>query len=268
MLPHRTNWCTRDARQCHAPIRLYLDSLTKAVMPAAGSRLFSRPVDVVLPNRSKEQAIDIFHAFQHSLIIAPRHVLTRDPDASIKLVLCPFWAFKVSASASYLAEVEPDATSSQPVEQWDSKEEVLMHPWDQEMLVPASYSIRRNLLEGLKSVPCSVPASSSPTGAASDSQPQLCVQTATLPIDEGLLATIADLAGVTREEVDVQDFEMRQSIAWQLALRSLRHRQVRVDAMHCKTCDNSHALQILGVCELRMLRCVHTKNSSGCQTQN
>jgi hypothetical protein len=198
-------------------------------LQSAAFRLFSRQVEILLPNRSKQEAIDLFHAFQHSHALAPRHILANTPEVSIKLVLCPFWSFKVSASASYLAEIGFDAareehTDVRRSQQW-STESIHMHPGKPEMLVPASYIIRRDLLEGLKPMLSCVPTSSA--RACMDAGPQLHVQTATLPLDGQLVDKIASVAGLQCSEVEVQELDVRQSIAWQLALRNLRLQQVR-----------------------------------------
>lgn len=172
----------------------------------------------------------MFHAFQHSHALAPRHILANTPEVSIKLVLCPFWSFKVSASASYLAEIGFDAAREERIDvrrcqQW-STENIHMDPGKPEMLVPASYIIRRDLLEGLKPMLSCVPTSSA-ARACMDAGLQLDVQTATLPLDGQLVDKIASVAGLQCSEVEVQELDVRQSIAWQLALRNLRLQQVR-----------------------------------------
>ena len=99
------------------------------------------------------------------------------------------------------------------------------------MLVPATYTLRPGLLGGLKpglrAAFAALHAQNANASSTAAPAAQLAgTQRITVPLDREQLGALAKAEGGDTTGVHVEPPELRQAIAWELALRNLRHAQV------------------------------------------
>jgi hypothetical protein len=193
----------------------------------AGTACEGHPAQVVPVKRSRDDAVQAFHAYHRRLALSPFNLLA-DPSSTVELVYYPFWAFGVTASGTYTAQVGHAAGRSAVIE-WTARsgsiEQRSVHPSEADVLVPATYSLRPSLLGGLKP---SLRDALSHAGS-----PRRNNQSHTLPLSAEVLQSLG------RAAAHVQPVAMHQEIAWELAARNLRHTFEDAAAQQCRALYNT-----------------------------
>lgn len=178
------------------------------------------PVTITL-----EQAKQRFNDHHSANVLAPASLLAEDPHHEVRLAYLPFWLFTAQLSTQFSASVGHTIPgTSPPHTKWTRSTTrhhvALIDRWQPLSQVYAAYTDRRDLAEGLK--------------------PVIQEQAAYLQLLAGAgaharhgqhLSQHATQHDRIREmalgqEVEVQAVEMRQSIAWELALRATRLAEV------------------------------------------
>eukprot|EP00892_Ulva_mutabilis_P001209 jgi/Ulvmu1/11089/UM070_0004.1 len=153
------------------------------------------------PERTKEQALDLFNAFHRKNILSPNALLKHH---SISLVFLPFWAFEAQGQLQYTATIRhPNADRSSQKVVTGTGQEVSTQAADAAAQVLATFELRRDLANGLKTALqtnawCPVPPQLSAEDAKSLLRTQMTCNIRVLPAD------------------------MHRGIAWALFLRALR----------------------------------------------
>lgn len=176
------------------------------------SRAGSTSSYAIQPERTKDQAVDLFNSFHRKNVLSPNALLKQH---KVALVFLPFWIFEVQGKLQYtatLGDLGADRSSQKVVT--GTGHDVTTRALDKHAQVAASYELRRDLANGLKSALQTnawyrVPRQFS----AKDAQALLRVDpkcnTRILPAD------------------------MHRGIAWALFLRALRHEHVCFRASAC-----------------------------------
>lgn len=161
--------------------------------------------------KTASQAKKEFEAHQRKHWLSPENLLDGGHSHAVRLAYFPFWAFQVTATVHYSAKIgTPGDNGSGTVWRQSSAhtiENIATNFCEPSAQVYASYHDRRDLAEGLK---------------ASIQECADRMQPVVLPLSQSVLAE-QPWCHKADEEVQIQPVEMRLGIAWDLALRSLRH---------------------------------------------
>ena len=189
---------------------------------------------MLLPELTRSEATDAFERHHHRNALSPTNIVAACPTAAVTLVLCPFWAFSVAASATFTAEVGHSAAGAGTID-WRRCEPARLPPFrlpfsDPAVLVAASFGIRRDLVDGLEPMVSEALAEHTSGSKAPRGSRATLRSGVQLPIGPQVLQDVARAAGVASGDVRVEPLAMKQSVAWQLAVRGIRHAQVRAPA--------------------------------------
>lgn len=159
----------------------------------------------VQPERTKDQAVDLFNSFHRANVLSPNALLKQH---TVTLIYLPCWVFEAHGKLQYTATLghPGEARSAHKVVTGTGKS-VATHATDSFSQVVASYELRRDLANGLKGALktnawCPVPRQFSAQDAQALTRIDPKCQTRILPAD------------------------MHRGIAWALFLRALRQEHV------------------------------------------
>jgi len=176
---------------------------------------------------SVDQAKEAFRHWHSQRWLAPTKLL-EVPGSSIRPVLLPFWLFEVSVHVQHSARLGflPEGKPDGPIH-WSESGTYSRHreyPWNlASMQIYASYKWRRDFVDGIKSA-----------GSL----------TRTRPLKLGEAATLSASAGKGQDSVvDLDPPTMRQSVAWELALRTIRMKEVAAAEETLKATSNADLVQ-------------------------
>ncbi|KAK9813578.1 hypothetical protein WJX73_008249 [Symbiochloris irregularis] len=151
-----------------------------------------------------------FEAWQGGHWLAPNNVLGEGTSA-VRPVMLPFWLFEATVAVQYAGKLgypTGDKTMMWNDSEWKEIPKRQYSWTDADMQICASYKIRRDLLEAAK-VPGILGRARLLTTRESSTQ------TARVSVRDG-------------EPVAIEPPLMRQSIAWQFAIRAMRAREMRL----------------------------------------
>jgi hypothetical protein len=211
------------------------ECIKNLALRASGSPYKHRQALVLPVERTKEGAVQTFHAYQRENLLSPFNVLSQDAHKNVQLSFQPFWVFKITASATYSACVGHAAAGSDTLD-WKMSavgtvNRVTVDGKHPEMVVAASYSLRRSLLTGLIASVCEAFMSQAEEEGGKQATHGL-FEDRKLPLDGPVLRQLASRSEVLMDSIVVEPVAMRQSIAWELALRAWRHEQVHFALYH------------------------------------
>lgn len=174
-----------------------------------------------------DQAKASFKQWHAQRWLAPTRLLDK-PDSSIRAVLLPFWLFEVSVHVQHSANlgfaISGHADGALHWSESKQYSKYREYPWNLKcMQIYASYKWRRDFVKGIKTSGC---------------------LTRTRPLKEAEAILCSAQAGRGHDrQVDVDVPNMRQSVAWELALRAIRIKETAKAAAALKAASGADAVK-------------------------